>query len=183
MEPRSPASSQLQVDSLLLSHQGNSKVPWVLTNAQCHISFIIVSYRIVSPYKNSIACYPWSAKTIHVNYLYSYAFPIISHNWNLLVYRLFWQPFKLWNMHLGVSMFFLDLTAHFSMLNNILWYGCTEGEKVEAVRDFISLGSKITVDGDCSHEIKTCLLLRRKVMTNLDSTLKAETLFCRQRSI
>ena len=51
-------------------------------------------------------------------------------------------------MHLGVSMFFLDLTAHFSMLNNILWYGCTEGETVEAVRDFISLGSKITVDGD-----------------------------------
>ena len=89
MEPRSPASSQLQVDSLLLSHQGNSKVPWVLTNAQCHVSFIIVSYRIVSPYKNSIASYPWSAETTHVNHLYSYAFPIISHNWNLLVYRFF----------------------------------------------------------------------------------------------
>ena len=47
-----------------------------------------------------------------------------------------------------------------------------EGEKVEAVRDFIFLGSKITVDGDCSHEIKRCLLLGRKAMTNLDSALK-----------
>ena len=42
----------------------------------------------------------------------------------------------------------------------------------ETVADFISLGSKITVDGDCSHEIKRCLLLGRKVMTNLDSILK-----------
>ena len=47
-----------------------------------------------------------------------------------------------------------------------------EGEKVEAVTDFIFLGSKITVDGDCSHEIKRCLLLGRKAMTNLDSVLK-----------
>ena len=44
---------------------------------------------------------------------------------------------------------------------------------VETVADFIFLGSKITVDGDCSHEIKTCLLLGRKVMTNLDSILKS----------
>ena len=43
-----------------------------------------------------------------------------------------------------------------------------EGEKVEAVIDFIFLGYKIIVDGDCSHEIKRCLLLGRKVMTNLD---------------
>ena len=42
----------------------------------------------------------------------------------------------------------------------------------ETVRDFIFLGSKITADGDCSHEIKRCLLLGRKVMTNLDSVLK-----------
>ena len=48
-----------------------------------------------------------------------------------------------------------------------------EREKVEAVTDFIFLGSKITVDGDCSHEIKRCLLLRRKAMTNLDSVLKS----------
>ena len=48
-----------------------------------------------------------------------------------------------------------------------------EEEKVEAVTDFILLGSKITVDGDCSHEIKRCLLPGRKVMTNLDSILKS----------
>ena len=44
---------------------------------------------------------------------------------------------------------------------------------MEAVRDFITLGSKITVNSDCSHEIKRCLLLGRKVMTNLDSILKS----------
>ena len=48
-----------------------------------------------------------------------------------------------------------------------------EGEKVEAVADFISLSSKITVDGDCSHKIKRYLLLGKKVMTNLDSMLKS----------
>ena len=48
-----------------------------------------------------------------------------------------------------------------------------QGEKVEAVTDFIFLGSKITVDGDCSHEIKQCLLLGRKAMTNLDRVLKS----------
>ena len=48
-----------------------------------------------------------------------------------------------------------------------------DGETVETVADFVSLGSKITVDGDCSHEIKRCLLLGRKVMTNLDSILKS----------
>ena len=47
-----------------------------------------------------------------------------------------------------------------------------DGETVETVPDFIFLGSKITADGDCSHEIKRCLLLGRKVMTNLDSMLK-----------
>ena len=48
-----------------------------------------------------------------------------------------------------------------------------DGETVETVSDFIFLGSKITADGDCSHEIKRCLLLVRKVMTNLDSILKS----------
>ena len=48
-----------------------------------------------------------------------------------------------------------------------------DGETVETVSDFIFLGSKITADGDCSHEIKRHLLLGRKVMTNLDSTLKS----------
>ena len=56
-----------------------------------------------------------------------------------------------------------------------------DGETVETVTDFISGGSKITADGDCSHEIKRRLLLGRKVMTNLDSILK--TLLCQQRSI
>ena len=53
----------------------------------------------------------------------------------------------------------------------------------ETVADFILGDSKITADGDCSHEIKRCLLLGRKVMTNLDSILKAETLLCQQRSV
>ena len=54
------------------------------------------------------------------------------------------------------------------------------GETMETVADFIFWSSKITADGDCSHEIKRGLLLRRKVMTNLDSILKAETLLCHQ---
>ena len=58
-----------------------------------------------------------------------------------------------------------------------------DGERVEMVTDFILGGSKITADGDWSHEIKRCLLLGRKVMTNLDSILKAETLLCQQRSV
>ena len=48
-----------------------------------------------------------------------------------------------------------------------------DGETVETVSDFIFLGSKITADGDCSHEIKRCLLLGRKVITNLDGILKS----------
>ena len=54
---------------------------------------------------------------------------------------------------------------------NISWE--IDGKTVEKVSDFIFLGSKITADGDCSHEIKRCLLLGRKVMTNLDSILKS----------
>ena len=50
-----------------------------------------------------------------------------------------------------------------------------DGETMETVRDFIFLGSKITADGDCSHEIKRCLLLERKVSTNLDSILKKQS--------
>ena len=53
-----------------------------------------------------------------------------------------------------------------------------DGETVETVSDFIFLGSKITADGDCNHEIKRRLLLGRKVMTNLDSIFKTETLLC-----
>ena len=53
----------------------------------------------------------------------------------------------------------------------ILWQ--IDGETMKTVRDFISLGSKITADGDCSHEIKRCLFLGRKAVTNLDSVLKS----------
>ena len=58
-----------------------------------------------------------------------------------------------------------------------------DGETVETVSDFILLGSKITVDGDCSHEIKRRLLLGRKVMTNLDSILKSRDITLPLRSI
>ena len=53
-----------------------------------------------------------------------------------------------------------------------------DGEKVETVTDFILLGYKITGDGNCSHEIKKCLLLGRKAMTNLDSILKSGDILC-----
>ena len=56
-------------------------------------------------------------------------------------------------------------------------------ETMETVRDFIFLGSKITSDGDCSHEIKRCLLFGRKAMTNLDSILKSRDIICQQSSI
>ena len=58
-----------------------------------------------------------------------------------------------------------------------------DGETMETVTDFIFLGSKITSDGDCSHEIKGYLLLGRKAMTNQDSILKAEILLCQQKSV
>ena len=58
-----------------------------------------------------------------------------------------------------------------------------DGETVETVSDFIFLGSKITADGDCSHEIKRHLLLGRKVMTNLESILKTRDVTCQQRSV
>ena len=58
-----------------------------------------------------------------------------------------------------------------------------DGETVETVSNFIFGGFKITADGDCSHEIKRCLLLGRKVMTNLDSILKSRDILCQQRPI
>ena len=58
-----------------------------------------------------------------------------------------------------------------------------DGETIETVTDFIFGGSKITADGNCSHEIKRCLLLGRKVMTNLDSILKSRNITLPQRSI
>ena len=59
------------------------------------------------------------------------------------------------------------------MASNPITLWQIDGETVETVSNFIFLGSKITADGDCSHEIKRCLLLERKVMTNLDSILKS----------
>ena len=58
-----------------------------------------------------------------------------------------------------------------------------DGETVKTVSDFIFGGSKITADGDCSHEIKRRLLLGRKVMTNLDIILKSRDIICQQRSV
>ena len=58
-----------------------------------------------------------------------------------------------------------------------------DGETMETVTDFIFLASQITANGDCSHEIKRHLVLGRKVMSNLDSIRKAETLLCQQRSV
>ena len=59
------------------------------------------------------------------------------------------------------------MTSYQQLYPITLWE--IDGETVEVVSDFIFWGSKITADGDCSHEIKRCLLLGRKVMTNLDS--------------
>ena len=58
-----------------------------------------------------------------------------------------------------------------------------DGETMEIVTDFIFLGSKITAYGDCTHEIKRCLLLGRKAMTNLEGILKSRDLVCQQRSM
>ena len=57
-----------------------------------------------------------------------------------------------------------------------------DGETMETVADFLFLGSKITADGDCSHEIKRCFLLGRKVMSNLDSLLKSRDIILPQKS-
>ena len=59
------------------------------------------------------------------------------------------------------------------MASSLITSWQTDGETMETVTDFIFLGSKITADGDCCHEIKRCLLLGRKTMTNLDSILKS----------
>ena len=77
----------------------------------------------------------------------------------------------------------LNIKKANTMASGPITYMQIEGEKVEAVTDFLFLGSKITVDGDCSHEIRRRLLLGRKALTNLDSVLKAKTSLCRQRSV
>ena len=71
----------------------------------------------------------------------------------------------------AVLKFSIQKTKIMASSPNTSWQ--IEGETMETVRDFLFLSSKITADGDCSHEIKRCLLLGRKVMTNLDSILKS----------
>ena len=67
----------------------------------------------------------------------------------------------------------LNIQKTKTMASDLITWWQIDGQTVEIVTDFIFLGSKITADGDCSHEIKRCLLLGRKVMTNLDSILKS----------
>ena len=67
------------------------------------------------------------------------------------------------------------------MASSPITLGQIEGEKVEIVTDFTFLGSKITADGDCSHEIKRCLLPGRKAMTKLDSILKSRDITLRMK--
>ena len=67
------------------------------------------------------------------------------------------------------------------MASSPITLGQVDGKTVETVADFVFLGSKITTDGDCSHEIKRRLLLGRKVMTNLDSILKSRDIILRKK--
>ena len=69
------------------------------------------------------------------------------------------------------------------MASSPITSGQIDGETMETMTDSIWGGSKITADGDCSHEIKRQLLLGRKVMTNLDSILQSKAVICRQRSV
>ena len=73
----------------------------------------------------------------------------------------------------GIILFFFYVQKTKIMASGPITLWQTDGEKVETVTDFIFLGSKIIAGGDCSHEIKRCLLLGRKVMTNLDCILKS----------
>ena len=77
----------------------------------------------------------------------------------------------------------LNIQKTKTMASGLITSWQIDGETVETVADFIFLVSKITADGVCRQVIKRCLLLGRKVMMNLDSILKAETLLCQQRSI
>ena len=77
---------------------------------------------------------------------------------------------KEWSEKAGLK---LNFQKTKTMASSLIASWQIEEEKVEAVTDFIFLDSKISVDSDCSHEIKRCLLLGRKAMTNLDSTLKS----------
>ena len=69
------------------------------------------------------------------------------------------------------------------MASSTIISGQIDGETMETVTDFIFLDSKITADGDCTHEIKRRLILGRKAVTNQTACSKVETLFCQQRSV
>ena len=81
----------------------------------------------------------------------------------------------------------VDLKLHIQKMKIMAFGPITsweiDGKTVETVSDFILGGSKITADGDCSHEIKRYLLLGRKFITNLDSILKSRDIFCRLRFV
>ena len=77
----------------------------------------------------------------------------------------------------------LDIQKMKIMATGLITSWQIDQETMETVTDFVFLVSKFTVDSDCSHEIRRHLLLGRKVMTNLDSILKAETLLFQQRSV
>ena len=79
--------------------------------------------------------------------------------------------------------FKLNIQKTKMMISGLITSWQIDGENVETRADFILGGSKITEDGDCSHEIKTCLLLGRKVMTNLDSILKSRVITLPTKSI
>ena len=77
----------------------------------------------------------------------------------------------------------LNIQKTKSMASSPITLWQIDGKTMETVLDFIFWGSKITIDGDCSHEIKRPLLLGRKVMTTLIAYSKAKTLLCQQRSV
>ena len=77
----------------------------------------------------------------------------------------------------------LNIQETKTMASSLITSWQIDGETMETVKDFIFLGSKITADGDCNHEIKKCLLLGRKAMTNLDSILKGRDITLPTKSI
>ena len=104
--------------------------------------------------------------------------PIDRGDWRARVHRV--EKSQTWlkwlSIHTSFQFFHLHGWMHFfifALLKIYITSWQIDGETVETVADFIFLGSKITADGDCSHEIKRHLLLGRKAMTNLDSILKS----------
>ena len=101
---------------------------------------------------------------------------LLSIYWILIIFLL---P-KLYGLKVGLK---LNIQKTKMMASGPITSWQIDGETVETVTDFILGVSKITADGDCSHEIKSCLLLGRKAMTNLDSILKSRDIICQKRYI